>query len=217
MSERRTQPNARPTVLRRAALPAIGAAWAALVTAGLAAVWSYHATPGAVAAAVPAAIAGGAPAGDDALVAPGRTSLLVFLHPQCPCSAATLDAVEGLIAAHRDAGPRVAERLRVTAVFADVGDGGRDASEGPTWRRAAAIAGLRIVRDADGAIARRFDARTSGQVLCYGTVGTLAFNGGLTAGRGAAGDSDGARAVAAIAAGRPPLVRATDVFGCELQ
>ena len=48
-----------------------------------------------------------------------------------------------------------------------------------------------MLRDDDGAEARRFGAETSGQTLLYDARGALAFSGGITGARGHAGDNAG--------------------------
>jgi hypothetical protein len=84
------------------------------------------------------------------------------------------------------------------------------------WRRARAIPGLRVVADVDGREARRFGARTSGEVLVYARDGTLAFEGGITCGRGQEGDNAGLRAAATALRGATGSPRDTPVFGCAI-
>ncbi|MBI3721401.1 MAG: hypothetical protein HY248_02520 [Fimbriimonas ginsengisoli] len=81
---------------------------------------------------------------------------------------------------------------------------------------ASRIPGVRVVQDPDGALARRFGARTSGQTLLYDAPGRLTFNGGITALRGHSGDNDGSDAVVSLLLGQSPKHRLTPVFGCAL-
>ena len=186
--------------------------WAAIVTMGTSVFWAYGLTPGA-----PARAAVTSPAADrDALVAAdGRASLVVFVHPQCPCSRATLAAVAELIAA------RPAGAVLATAVFADVPDGDEPVEASRLWRQASAISGLRLVRDdAAGSLAERFDAHTSGQAFAYDAGGRLAFRGGLTPSRGQFGDSAGRAAAASVFDGRvliPTTMPTAPVYGCALR
>ena len=58
-----------------------------------------------------------------------------------------------------------------------------------SWRSAAAIPGVTVHVDHDGGEARRFGAETSGFVVLYDAHGELLFAGGITTGRGQAGDN----------------------------
>ncbi len=86
------------------------------------------------------------------------------------------------------------------------------------WRQAAQIAHVTLSRDADGVEARRFAARTSGEVRLYGPKGKLLFHGGITSGRGHVGANPGATAVLDIVLNQPNAhpPASTPVFGCSL-
>jgi len=62
----------------------------------------------------------------------------------------------------------------------------------------------------------RVGAETSGYVLLYDRSGQLRFRGGITAGRGHAGDNAGEDAVVALVTGRPASRQQTPVYGCSL-
>src|SRR5205823_6234038 len=66
------------------------------------------------------------------------------------------------------------------------------------YRQAAAIPGVTICRDEEGAEARYFHAATSGQTLLYDEAGRLLFSGGITAARGHEGDNDGQQTLIAL-------------------
>jgi hypothetical protein len=84
------------------------------------------------------------------------------------------------------------------------------------WEHAARIPGVAVAADPGGAEARLFGAATSGQVLVYDAGGALAFQGGITASRGHAGDNAGASAIAALVRGEPADLSRTSVFGCSI-
>ncbi len=139
----------------------------------------------------------------------GLTAVLA-LHPECPCSEATLEELDSILA---QGGGRLEARL----LF--VGLPGLPAAENSAlWRRARRMKGLTLVKDEDGAEARRFDARTSGELRLYGPGGELLFHGGITGSRGHAGDNPGEAAVVALLrdppGSRPP--GSAPVFGCAL-
>ena len=88
------------------------------------------------------------------------------------------------------------------------------------WSSAAAIPGVSVLADDEGAEARRFGAATSGQALLYSADGQLLFAGGITESRGHSGDNAGRSAIESLVLGsqtipttRPAL---TPVYGCPL-
>lgn len=135
--------------------------------------------------------------------------LFVFLHPECPCSRASLAELA-----------RIAERTEGAAsmqafVISDPAFDGSVRSSDP-WRRAAAIPGCVVEEDPDGVRARAFGAETSGTILLYARDGTLLFEGGITASRGHEGGNSAADALAERILGRSAEHVATPVFGCSL-
>ena len=190
-----------------APLAAALAAWGLCCTAGLGAVWGYAAKPG------PAVAAAGDP--DPA----GGRRLEVYLHPRCPCSAATVAELDRVLTAARRAG-RPAPPA-VCHFFTPAGAGPGWAADAPLWAAAAAVPGVRCAVDEGGARAAAAGAATSGAAVLYDGTGGRAFAGGLTAGRGHHGDSPGNRALVAALCGtpapEPPAPGgAYPVFGCGL-
>lgn len=130
-------------------------------------------------------------------------TLVMFAHPECACTAASLAEIAVLLA-------EIAVRPRVMIVFT----GAQDPRASANWQRAGAILGALRLHDDHGE-ARRFGALTSGHALVYDRGGELRFAGGITGSRGHAGDNMGRRAVLAALAGQP--AEATHgVFGCSL-
>ena len=84
------------------------------------------------------------------------------------------------------------------------------------FQTAAAIPGVTVQEDLDGARARRFGAESSGLVVVYDPHGHLLFHGGITGSKGETGDNDGVSAIAALLAGKVPGLRHTQVYGCPL-
>jgi hypothetical protein len=85
-----------------------------------------------------------------------------------------------------------------------------------SWETAAAIPGVRVRADEDGAAAKLFGAETSGHVLLYDAAGTLCFSGGITASRGHQGPSAGSEAILEAMAGHRPSRERAQTFGCPL-
>jgi hypothetical protein len=144
----------------------------------------------------------------------GRATLVMFAHPQCGCSRASLGEL-AIIMAH--------ERGQVDASVWFY----RPSGEPPKWARtdlwetAMAIPGVRVSEDLNGSVAQSFGVFTSGQALLYDSAGRLQFKGGITASRGHSGDNAGRSAITALLHGdflpAKGLPVATPVFGCSLR
>jgi hypothetical protein len=178
--------------------------WAIALGAGLIAMTRYETTPGAAAVSRPEW-----PVGTSLARHGDRPTLVMFAHPRCPCTNASISQLAEIIASAGQS---------VTAYVIFYAPAHADASwhESDTWKDVAAIPGVTAVRDDDGAEAHRFGAYTSGQVLVFNAAGSLVFEGGVTGARGQVGDNAGSKAVAAVLHGQPPPVHQTPVFGCEL-
>ena len=143
--------------------------------------------------------------------AAGRPGLLLFAHPLCGCTRATLEELAQLAAR---AMPGQSAPAITVLFFRPAPSSGWEAPA--TWQQAASIAHSRVLWDDGGREARRFGARTSGLVLLYGADGKLLFRGGVTASRGHSGDNYGIRDLAtALASGRA-VREVRPVFGCGL-
>lgn len=140
----------------------------------------------------------------------GRPTLLMFVHPRCPCTSASVSELARLLA-------RVGGRVRAYVVVFRPEGVGADWDEAALWDRAAAIPGVTVVRDAEGRESERFNAFTSGLVVLYDAAGRRVFSGGLTASRGHEGDSFGRRRILALLEGRAPDRDESPVFGCALR
>ena len=138
-----------------------------------------------------------------------RDSLIVFAHPKCPCTRATLGELNHLLA-------QCKRPVAVQVWFLKPAGFPDDWTRSDLWRMAAAIPSVSVHEDMDGIEARRFGAETSGAVLLYDTQGKLLFRGGITAGRGHMGENVGESAILSLLAGRKPGVAQTLVYGCSL-
>src|SRR5688572_29186809 len=138
-------------------------AWAAAVGAGIWMLWRYANGPGPSGAAA-AAWPGGSSLRPD----PARPTLLLFLHPLCPCSRASVEELDVLLA-------RAKIRPAVKALFVRPPGLEPGQERQGLWSSAAKIPGVELAVDADGVEARRFRAETSGHVLLFAPDGSLRF------------------------------------------
>jgi hypothetical protein len=178
--------------------------WVAIVAAGLTALWHYE-----LAAGEPGTPPPRWPLASAIAPAPERPTLVMWLHPRCPCSRASLEELDRVMA-------RVGDRVTAHVVFVvPPGDGG---AWGGTdlWAHASSIRGVSTVRDEGGVEADRFQAWTSGETVLYGADGRLLFAGGITGSRGHAGDNTGEEALVAGILGHSDSLPNAPVFGCAL-
>lgn len=138
-----------------------------------------------------------------------RFKLIVFAHPECPCSRATLRELAIIVGHFR-------KQLDVNVCFYSPRSMREDWRTSDLWSDASSIPGVTTFEDIDGRESRKFGAATSGQALLYDAPGRLLFEGGITASRGHSGSNDGSEAVVDILQGRTPKVRNAPVFGCSI-
>lgn len=181
------------------------AGWLLTVGAGMGMLWAYAGSPG------PSETASAVwPSGATITPDPARPTLVIFLHPQCPCSRATLAELARLVAA-------APGRASIHAFFFRPSGAPKGWEHTDLWTTASAIPGVQVKRDDDGAQARAFGTQVSGQALLYAPAGTLLFSGGITAARGHEGDSDGRAALTALLRGQPSSRATAPAFGCLLR
>jgi hypothetical protein len=136
-------------------------------------------------------------------------TLLLFAHPYCPCTLASLHELDELL---RNAQGKVSAIIIFT-IPPGMPPGWE---EGDSWAFACRIPGVRIARDKGGREARRFGIIGSGHTLLYEPSGKLIFSGGITGSRGHEGDNPGLSSVTSFIFNGHALVSHTPVFGCSL-
>jgi hypothetical protein len=143
---------------------------------------------------------------------PVKPTLVMLVHPQCPCSRASISELNHLLALCPD-------RAAASVLFLKPAGYSKAWAQTALWRQASAIPGVSVLLDDNGDMARRFGAATSGQTLVYAPSGRLLYQGGLTGSRGHEGDNAGLFEVAALLGGRQTpeaAARQEPVYGCPL-
>jgi hypothetical protein len=135
--------------------------------------------------------------------------LLMFAHPHCPCTRASVSELARLMS-------RETSRIDATVYLYRPDGKPDDWALGSLWNSAAAIPGVHVQVDPNGTVAAQFGSATSGDVLLYDASGSLRFHGGITAARGHEGDNLGKSTVMAVIAGDRANVDQTPVFGCAI-
>lgn len=143
-----------------------------------------------------------------------QATLLMFAHPQCGCSKASLGELAILMA-------RASGKVTAKVLFYAPQDEPSAWVKTDLWETAEKIPGVTVIEDRNNNIAGSFGVFTSGQTLVYDSNGRLIFNGGITASRGHAGDNYGRDAIIALLQEHPapgttlPVI--SPVFGCSLR
>lgn len=136
-------------------------------------------------------------------------TLILFAHPRCPCTRASLGELEKIAA-------RFPDSVTLWVVFFKPTEFEDSWDQTDLRRTAEAIPAVRVASDMDGDEAHRFNATTSGQVLLYNDQGELLYSGGITLARGHAGDNAGRSAIESYLMGNLPISRQSPVFGCPI-
>jgi hypothetical protein len=188
----------------KSALIVLGAVWISVIAGGFLVLAREEFTP-----VEPTTQSAFFPAHSAIQFSRDKPTLVLFIHPQCPCTQATFDELDRIRAETQD-------KIAVNLVFT-IPDGVPAGWEkGDLWNSAAKMAGVRVVRDRGGEEAHRFNVTGSGHALLYDTSGKLIFSGGITASRGHEGDNAGHAAIVSLVLDGYSLVSRTPVFGCSL-
>ena len=140
---------------------------------------------------------------------PLKPTLVMFLHPHCPCSKASVGEL-ALLMAHCQ------NRANVTVMFLQPAETTSNWVNTETWKAVAQIPGVTAQRDEAGTEARLFHVETSGDTAVYSAKGDLLFHGGITISRGHSGDNPGRDSVEALLLDQPVSMTNTPAFGCSL-
>jgi hypothetical protein len=177
--------------------------WLVVVLGGFAQLQTYKATAGS-----PGQPPQTWPPGSVVTHDAGRPVLIMFAHPHCPCTRASVSELARLLSRHPELDARV--------LFLRPEGFEEDWERTDLWRTVAEMPRAHSVRDDNGREAARFGATTSGQVLLFDKAGRLQFSGGLTASRGHEGESLGQRRITELLTTGTTDRRDSPVFGCSL-
>lgn len=139
----------------------------------------------------------------------GALQLVVFAHPACPCTPATLSELARAVGTASTkshihlvlSGPE-ADSIKWKAILTTLVKPG--------------VVNASLVEDPDAKEAALFKARTSGQTFLFDAKGSLLFSGGITSSRGHEGSNTGEETVKDWLRGKSAKKTQTPVFGCPL-
>lgn len=135
--------------------------------------------------------------------------LLLFLHPKCGCSLATLTEFTRALR-------RSEESVAVKAVFYCPPKTSTAWVHGELWEAASQIPGCQCTIDVGGRECKTFGVSSSGHVLLFDERGDRVFSGGVTSSRGHEGDNLGGQLLAELIGGRSSEAVELPVFGCQI-
>lgn len=149
------------------------------------------------------------PASSQLELASDRATLVMFAHPKCACTRASLAELARLMA-------RLGSRVRAYVVFMRPTGVDDDWTHTDLVERARAIDGVIAIADTENGESERFGAMTSGTTMLYTADGSLRFSGGVTAARGHEGASVGQQRILDIIESGHTDRQDAAVFGCAL-
>ncbi|WP_442511986.1 hypothetical protein SH528x_003740 [Novipirellula sp. SH528] len=149
-------------------------------------------------------------------------TLVLFLHPHCPCSWATVRELDKILDRNTASSDR---RIKTLVVASVPGKNDNQWAASPLCKRAKEVSDAELIVDIDGRESDRFGVKTSGTVLLFDEKGELHFAGGITVSRGHEGDSVGGQLLserlAALSIDSDGMIArdfaiSPPVFGCKL-
>lgn len=178
--------------------------WTSSIIGGMVYHYRYETSPG-VASTSPEQW----PDGSSAPFSSGKVNIIVSLHPRCPCSRASLEALQRLQ-------KHLGDGASIQVQFWMPEGAGPEWRKTDLWQQAASLPNARLCADEGGVEARRFGATTSGHIAIFNADGRRIYSGGLTAVRGRVGNSADIDRICALIEDELPAPLATPVFGCPL-
>lgn len=139
----------------------------------------------------------------------GKPSVVMFAHPRCPCTHASLVELRKVL--HQARRP-----VEATIVLMYPPGAPERWTATDLTAMALEMPGVRILHDLDGRAATRFGAETSGDVMLYSCDGHLLFRGGITQSRGHEGDNPAADSLVGLLNGTSSGMSQAPIFGCPL-
>ncbi len=137
-------------------------------------------------------------------------TLIMVLHPRCPCSRASLELLSKIMIACN-------HKLSAQILLFVPSNFPIDWKETDIWKQAAEIPEIQLLADRDGVEAQNFGAVTSGQTYIFDKSGLLKFSGGITEFRGHTGENFNLDLANAALRGEIPDSVFTPVYGCPIK
>jgi hypothetical protein len=135
-------------------------------------------------------------------------TLVLSIHPQCPCTRATLQEL-ALAMTH-------CPKMHAYLLFIKP-DGVKESwVKSDLWTTASHFPRCTLIVDEGAKLSSAFHAHISGQSYLYDPRGQLIYSGGITGSRGHAGDNNGLDSIISLANKETTTASNNPVFGCPL-
>jgi hypothetical protein len=135
-------------------------------------------------------------------------TLVLSIHPQCPCTRATLQEL-AIALTH-------CPNLHAYLLFIKPEGASETWVKSDLWSTATKFPHCSLIVDEAGKLSAAFNARSSGQSYMYDPDGQLIYSGGMTPSRGHVGDNAGLDYIIALANRKTMTIGNIPVFGCSL-
>lgn len=188
---------------------ALGAVWLSAIGTGLGLLANYAAEPGLV-GEVPQAW----PSDSELQRAGASHTLVLAVHPRCPCTAASINELERALG-NVEQLPRIYALIFEPMPGVAVNDQ-EDFARTRITKRLIQLPGVELIADPGSEIATGFGALTSGHTLVYDASGQLVYSGGLTPTRAHEGPNTGSATLVSLFNGGEAIAPVAPVYGCPL-
>lgn len=138
---------------------------------------------------------------------PDQLSVLVFIHPECPCTPASLRTLSRLV-------DECTADFDLQILVASYGD--TNSLQSTNARLAEAIPKATVQPDPNGTIAQSLDAHVSGTICVVAPNNNLLYLGGLTNSRGCETIGPHFQIIKQVIQNRWSAAVTTSVYGCDL-
>lgn len=180
------------------------AVWLISLVIGLKILWNYQTTPGEQLKKTPRFH-------NTSLLqlASQQPTLIMFAHPQCPCTSASILELQGVE-------QKLRGLVKIKVFFIQPASKDRSWVESSSWALAKKIPDAEVAIDRLGTMAKFFNAQVSGETVLYSKNGDLIFEGGITPSRGHVGDNHGTEAIIEAVRTGTASINKTQAYGCGL-
>jgi hypothetical protein len=179
-------------------------AWIVAVSTGLLTLVAHTNAPGET-----AAVRREVPAESKIGFSADRFTLVMFVHPHCPCSMASMRELARVRSRH----PEAAD---IQVWFYRPAGEGNDWVQTSLWDLARQTAAREPLIDDEGRVAASLGARTSGHALLFDDDRQLLYSGGITSSRGHEGDSVNVQSLERLLRRESAQFVQYPVFGCPI-
>ncbi|MDA8792481.1 hypothetical protein N9N67_04500 [Bacteriovoracaceae bacterium] len=140
---------------------------------------------------------------------PGKYNLVMFLHPECTCSKASLFHFKEILSEIKH------DNLDSKIIFTMPKEKEKEWINSALVKEVKEAGSIQLIFDQSSEEFKRFDAKTSGQAFLFSPSKDLLFNGGITDSRGHIGYNQGEDFIINTLNKRGLASKDVDVFGCD--